>query len=123
MFDALLPMTARLILTRAHSVRAAAPEQLAELSEARGQRAECAASVEAAIEMALRAAEGQTGLVITGSLFIAAEAEAAWAARTGAPIADILNFFSAPAVPSSSDAERRNFRQDEQDYGKILFIL
>lgn len=94
MFDALLPVTARLILTRARSVRAADPERLAELAEARGQRAEFAQDVAAAIESAMRAVGGQgdstpPGIIITGSLFIAAEAEAAWAARTGAPWADL----------------------------------
>jgi len=85
MLDALLPISARAILTRAHSARAADPERLAELVRSRGSEASTAASVAEALDLALRQADEHTGVIITGSLFIAAEAEEAWTARVGAP--------------------------------------
>jgi dihydrofolate synthase/folylpolyglutamate synthase len=85
MFDALLPMASRAIMTRAHSVRAAAPERLAELAQSRGAYTEVATSIADALDLALRESDERTSVVITGSLFIAAAAEEAWAARIGAP--------------------------------------
>ena len=86
MFDALLPMTSRVILTRARTARAADPERLAELVTTRGRQVEVAESVADALDLALHGADDGAGVVITGSLFVAAEAEAVWAARTGAPM-------------------------------------
>jgi dihydrofolate synthase / folylpolyglutamate synthase len=86
MFDALLPMTSHVILTRARTVRAADPERLAELVTSRGKQVEMAESVADALDLALRGADDGASVIITGSLFIAAEAEAAWAARIGAPM-------------------------------------
>jgi dihydrofolate synthase/folylpolyglutamate synthase len=85
MFDALLPIAPCAIMTRAHSVRAADPARLAELAASRGVQSEIAESVADALDLTLRGDDEQTGIIITGSLFIAAEAEEAWAARVGAP--------------------------------------
>jgi dihydrofolate synthase/folylpolyglutamate synthase len=87
MFDALLPLSSRAIMTRARNSRAADPELFAQMAALRGSRVEIAASVPAAIDVALGDLEhgGSAGIIITGSLFIAAEAEEAWAARVGAP--------------------------------------
>ena len=85
MFDALLPMSSRVILTRAHSARAASPERLSELVNAHNVLAEVADSVADALDAALRRPSQDNGVIVTGSLFIAAEAEEAWAARVGAP--------------------------------------
>ena len=85
LFDALLPVTSRVILTRAQSARAADPTRLAELAASRGSQAETADGVASALESALRDADPHIGVVVTGSLFIAAEAEEAWARRVGAP--------------------------------------
>ena len=84
MFDALLPMSSRVILTRAHSARAASPERLSELVDAHNVPAETADSVADALDAALRRPSQDNGVIVTGSLFIAAEAEEAWAARVGA---------------------------------------
>jgi folylpolyglutamate synthase/dihydropteroate synthase len=59
---------------------------LAELVTARGKQVEMAESVADALNLALRRADDGAGVLVTGSLFVAAEAEAAWAARTGAPM-------------------------------------
>jgi folylpolyglutamate synthase/dihydropteroate synthase len=42
-----------------------------------------------ALDFALRASDDHASVIITGSLFVAAEAEAAWAARTGASMPEI----------------------------------
>ena len=86
MFDALLPIAPRAVLTRARSARAANPERLAELAQSRGTRAEVAGSVADALDAALRGLDAHGGVIVAGSLFVAAEAEQAWAARVGAPM-------------------------------------
>jgi dihydrofolate synthase/folylpolyglutamate synthase len=85
MFDALLPVSSRVILTRAHSARAASPERLSERMSAHNVLSAIADSVADALDAALRWPSKDSGVIITGSLFIAAEAEEAWAARVGAP--------------------------------------
>ncbi len=86
MFDALLPMASRVVLTRARTARAADPERLAELVTSQGKQVEVAEGVADALDLALCASDDRTGVIITGSLFVAAEAEAAWAARVGGPM-------------------------------------
>jgi dihydrofolate synthase/folylpolyglutamate synthase len=85
MFQALLPMSSSAIMTRAHTARAADVERLAELAAPYKTRVEVAGSVADALDLALCDGDALTGIIITGSLFIAAEAEEAWAARVGAP--------------------------------------
>jgi len=84
MLDALVPASSRVILTRAHSRRAADVERLSELAAERGAPVEMADSVARSLDLALTDADEQSGVIITGSLFVAAEAEEAWAARVGA---------------------------------------
>jgi dihydrofolate synthase/folylpolyglutamate synthase len=84
MLDALVPVSSRVILTRAHSRRAADVERLSELAAERGAPVEMADSVARSLDLALTDADEQSGVIITGSLFVAAEAEEAWAARVGA---------------------------------------
>ncbi len=84
MFDALVPFARQIILTRSHHPRAADPEKLAGLVQARGGRAQIAADVAQALQVALQATD-QPGIVATGSLFIAAETRLAWARRAGTP--------------------------------------
>ena len=86
MFDALLPLASRTILTRAHGPRAADPERLAELAVSCGAYVTVAANVADALNAALPGLEDCDGIIVTGSLFVAAEAESAWAAQVGGPI-------------------------------------
>ncbi len=86
MFDALLPLAGHTVLTRAHTVRAADVELLTQLATARGARVEMAADVAEALDLALAAPGGHRGVVVTGSLFVVAEAEIAWARRIGGPL-------------------------------------
>ena len=85
MLDALVPMSPRVVVTRAHSRRAADVGRLSELAAGRGAQVEIADSVAQSLNLALRDANGQSGVIVTGSLFVAAEAEEAWAERVGAP--------------------------------------
>ena len=85
MLDALVPMSYRVVLTRAHSRRAADVERLSELATERGAQVEVADSVTQSLDLALRDAHEQSGVIVAGSLFVAAEAEEAWAERVGAP--------------------------------------
>jgi dihydrofolate synthase/folylpolyglutamate synthase len=85
MFDALLPLSSRAIMTRARSVRAADLERLADLAVSRDVHVEASQSVGGALDAALRGLDHHGGVIVTGSLFVAAEAEEAWAARVGAP--------------------------------------
>ena len=82
-FDALRPMAARIIVTRARNTRAADIEELALQVTDRGQEPIIAASVANAIELALK---HQTPIIITGSLFTVADAREAWFTRIGQPI-------------------------------------
>jgi dihydrofolate synthase/folylpolyglutamate synthase len=88
MFDALLPMSLHAIMTQAHTARAADLERLAELAASRIARVEVASSVADALGLALQDVQRdeRAAVIVTGSLFVAAEAEAAWAARIGAPM-------------------------------------
>jgi dihydrofolate synthase/folylpolyglutamate synthase len=94
MFDALLPMSLHAIMTQAHTARAADLERLAELAashlsaQAGVARVEVAGSVTDALGLALQDVQRdeRAAVIVTGSLFVAAEAEAAWAARIGAPM-------------------------------------
>ena len=81
-------MSSRVILTRAHSRRAADVERLSELVAGRGAQVEMADSVAQSLDLALRDADERSGVIVTGSLFVAAEAEEAWAERVGAPPID-----------------------------------
>ena len=85
MFDALLPLASRTILTHAQSPRAADPERLSELAVSRDAHVMVTASVADALDIALLGLEEYDGVILTGSLFVAAEAESAWAARVGGP--------------------------------------
>jgi dihydrofolate synthase/folylpolyglutamate synthase len=91
MLDALVPVSSRVILTRAHSRRAADVERLSELAAERGAPVEVADGVARSLDLALTAADGRSGVIITGSLFLAAEAEEAWAAHVGAAPYDTDN--------------------------------
>jgi dihydrofolate synthase/folylpolyglutamate synthase len=85
MLDVWVPMSSRVVLTRAHGRRAADVERLSELAAERGAQVEVADSVAQSLDLALLNAHQQSGVIITGSLFVAAEAEEAWAERVGAP--------------------------------------
>jgi dihydrofolate synthase / folylpolyglutamate synthase len=81
--DALLPIAARVIVTRARNVRATDVETLARHVAARGVVSTPASDVANALEIALA---DQAPIIITGSLFTVAEARLAWFSRSGTPL-------------------------------------
>ncbi len=85
MLDALLPLAGHIIVTRARTVRAGHAEHIADLVVARRRSPAIASGVREALEQALAA---DRPVVVTGSLFIVAEAREAWFERTGTPLPD-----------------------------------
>ncbi len=83
MFDALAPFAGRMVLTHSHHPRAADPTWLAGLARARGGQVQIAQDIVEAMDAALAHTGPETGVVATGSLFVAAEARAMWARRGG----------------------------------------
>jgi dihydrofolate synthase/folylpolyglutamate synthase len=81
--DALLPIAARVIVTRARSVRAADVETLSQRVADRGVAPTSAVDVDNALEIALA---NQSPIIITGSLFTVADARIAWFKRSGATL-------------------------------------
>lgn len=81
--DGLLPITGRVIVTRASNLRAAKIETLGALAADRGYAPTPAASVTEALEIALRE---RPPIIVTGSLFTVADAREAWFKRIGQPL-------------------------------------
>jgi dihydrofolate synthase/folylpolyglutamate synthase len=81
--DALLPIAARVIVTRARSVRAADVETLSQRVADRGVAPTAAVDVADALEIALG---DQLPVIITGSLFTVADARLAWLTQSGGPL-------------------------------------
>lgn len=82
-FDALLPIAQRIIVTRARNSRAADVEVLAAKFSERDRVVEITPSVSDALDIALK---DQRPVIITGSLFIVADAREAWFKRSGLPL-------------------------------------
>ena len=82
-FDALQPVAARIIVTRARNTRAADIEELALQVTDRGQEPIIAANVATAMDVALTY---RTPIIITGSLFTVADAREEWFRRCGIPV-------------------------------------
>lgn len=75
-FDELVPRSSELILTRSGHPRAADPHNLAKLAEGRGAEVVVAGSVAEALALARRHGGESDVTVVTGSLFVVAEARA-----------------------------------------------
>ena len=78
--DALLPIAAHVIVTRARNSRAADIETVAQQVSAHGPQPARAPSVAEAIEAAV---QDRSPIIIAGSLFTVADAREAWARRNG----------------------------------------
>lgn len=81
MFTELMPRVSRVIATQSVHPRAMEPVRLVELAHQFGRQAVALPTVEAALEHALDLAGGETAVVITGSIFIAAAGREAWRVR------------------------------------------
>ncbi len=82
-FDALLPLAARVIVTRARSVRAADVETLSQQVADRGVAPTVTVDVADALELAFT---HHDPIIITGSLYTVADARIAWLKRSDAPL-------------------------------------
>jgi dihydrofolate synthase/folylpolyglutamate synthase len=78
--DELIPIASRVIVTRAHNVRAADLEALAEKVTQYNMQPSIANTVHEAIDLALN---DHNAIIITGSLFTVADAREAWFDRSG----------------------------------------
>jgi dihydrofolate synthase/folylpolyglutamate synthase len=83
MFKELLPRVRQVIATRSIHPRSIDPDILVDLAHQFGSPARAVPTVEEALEEALRLAESEAVIVVTGSLFVAAGVRAAWLERYG----------------------------------------
>lgn len=88
MLRALLPITDYLIVTRSEHPRSATPVELADIAAAVGGGAEVAVSVPRALQRGLLVMEPGCGLLVTGSIFVVAEARETWALNNNRPLPD-----------------------------------
>ena len=86
--DALVPIAAHVIVTRARNSRAADIEMVAQQVIAHGAQPAIAPSVAEAIEVVL---PDRSPIIIAGSLFTVADAREAWARRSGVEIQETDN--------------------------------
>ena len=77
MLAALATLSPRLIATASHNPRAADPTRIVELAIARGMAAERAGDIESALDTARRLATPDDLILVTGSLYVVAEAREA----------------------------------------------
>lgn len=82
----LLPPARRIILTQARHPRAAGVDSLQEQVESLGFSSELVPYVPQAVEHAQSLAEERDLILVTGSLFVAAEARAYWLKKSGFPL-------------------------------------
>jgi dihydrofolate synthase/folylpolyglutamate synthase len=74
MMRALLPITHHLIVTRSDHPRSATPVELADIAASVGGGAEIAVNIRRAFQRALTLLRPDTGILVTGSIFLVAEA-------------------------------------------------
>ena len=86
MFAELLPHAQSLVLTRSHNPRAADPVQLTELAQPYRIETSIAPDLESAIRETQRRAGPSDLIVVTGSLFVVAEARRAWLQQHGGDV-------------------------------------
>lgn len=79
MLQALLPISAHIIVTRSYHPRAVTPYQLADLCADLGQGAEIAISPQRALEQACNQTHSEFGILVTGSVFMVADIRAVYA--------------------------------------------
>jgi dihydrofolate synthase/folylpolyglutamate synthase len=83
--EALLPISSYVIVTRSDHPRALAPVKLADIVADLGDGAEISVGVEKALQHGLAAASPHDGVLVTGSIFLVADAIEAWAEHVDAP--------------------------------------
>ncbi|NLE99783.1 MAG: bifunctional folylpolyglutamate synthase/dihydrofolate synthase, partial [Anaerolineales bacterium] len=88
MLEALLPLSEYVIVTRSEHPRSTGPVVLADTVARVGGGAEIAVNVRKALHRGLDLVRGDNGLLVTGSIFLVAEAREAWALENGTPPPD-----------------------------------
>lgn len=88
MLDALLPISEYTIVTRSDHPRAASPIGLADVVASVGGGAEVSVNVRKSLRRGLTVMDPGSGLLVTGSIFLVADAREEWARHTGAPLPD-----------------------------------
>ncbi len=88
MLEALLPLAKYVIATRSDHPRATAPTEIADEVATAGGGAEVSVSVQQAIRRAFEIVEPEDGLLITGSIFLVADAREELARWNGQPVPD-----------------------------------
>lgn len=111
MLDTLLPLADYVIVTRSSHPRAAAPSELADAVASAGAGAEISVNVPKAVQRGLEKTGTEDGLLITGSIFVVADAQEDWAQRTGGPPPDNDDEARNPALGRGSQ-ERAQTDQD-----------
>ena len=88
MLEALLPISEYTIVTRSDHPRAAAPIGLADVVASVGGGAEVSVNMRKSLRRGLTVMDPGSGLLVTGSIFLVADAREEWARYTGAPLPD-----------------------------------
>jgi len=88
MLRALLPISEYVIVTRSDHPRAAAPIELADLVASVGGGAEVSVSTRKSLRRGLAMMDPGSGLLVTGSIFLVADAREEWARYTNTPLPD-----------------------------------
>jgi len=88
MLKALLPISEYTIVTRSDHPRAAAPIELADVVASVGGGAEVSLNMRKSLRRGLAVMDPGSGLLVTGSIFLVADAREEWARYTGAPLPD-----------------------------------
>jgi len=88
MLRALLPISEYTIVTRSDHPRAESPIELADVVASVGGGAEVSVNVRKSIRRGLAVMDPGDGLLVTGSIFLVADAREEWARYTGAPLPD-----------------------------------
>lgn len=78
MFTELMPRVQRVIATRSIHPRAADPQIMVDLAHRSGRPAKVVENVEDALQEAMRLADGEAMVLVTGSIFVAAGARDSW---------------------------------------------
>jgi dihydrofolate synthase / folylpolyglutamate synthase len=86
MLSTLLPRSVYNIVTRSDHPRAAAPSELADIFARSGSGAEILVNVPKALKRGLELVEPGTGLLVTGSIFVVADAREDWAHYSSNPV-------------------------------------
>ncbi len=86
MLRTLLPIADYLIVTRSDHPRSATPVELADIAASVGGGAEIAVNIRRALQRALTLLKPDTGILVTGSIFLVAEAREEWAEHNGQPV-------------------------------------